>query len=98
MVWSSSWALMPSPAEAAPWGSKSTMSVRRPYSARAAARLIVEVVLPTPPFWLAMAMMRAGPCVLSGAGTGKSSAAPSGLAPVAVWEISPGCSMLTPPR
>ena len=34
----------------------------RPYSASAAPRLIVVVVLPTPPFWLHIAMIRAGPC------------------------------------
>ena len=36
-------------------GSRSTRSVRLPRSASAAARLIAVVVLPTPPFWLAMA-------------------------------------------
>ena len=34
------------------------MSVRRPMSAKAAPRLTVVVVLPTPPFWLAKAMIR----------------------------------------
>src|ERR1700757_5236918 len=44
------------------------MSMRRifkPPTARAAARLMAVVVLPTPPFWLAMAMMR-GRLVWSG--------------------------------
>ena len=50
----------PSPTDSAPCGSKSTSSTRRPSSASAAPRLIVEVVLPTPPFWLHSAMMRAG--------------------------------------
>ena len=54
--------LTPSPTESAPCGSKSTSSTLRPYSASAAPRLMVVVVLPTPPFWLAIAMMRAGPC------------------------------------
>ena len=40
--------------------------------ANAAPRLIVVVVLPTPPFWLHIAITRAGPCPDSGAGTGKS--------------------------
>jgi hypothetical protein len=30
--------------------------------------LMLVVVFPTPPFWLHMAMMRAGPCELSGFG------------------------------
>ena len=39
---------------ALPWGSRSTTSTRWPIWARPAARLTVVVVLPTPPFWLAM--------------------------------------------
>src|SRR5690242_20693281 len=62
--------LRPSPTEREPWGSKSTSSTRRPYSARAAPRLIVVVVLPTPPFWLHIATTRAGPCEDREAGTG----------------------------
>src|SRR5690606_11064488 len=62
---------MPRPTLAAPCGSKSTMSTLRPYSASAAPRLIVVVVLPTPPFWLHIAMMRAGPWRSSGAGSAK---------------------------
>src|SRR5699024_12700902 len=65
---------MPRPADAAPWGSKSTMSTLRPYCASAAPRLIVVVVLPTPPFWLHIAMIRAGPWPASGGGSGKSGA------------------------
>ena len=72
MLASISWGLSPSPTESEPCGSKSTSSTLRPYSASAAPRLIVVVVLPTPPFWLHIAMMRAGPWLLSGAGTGKS--------------------------
>ena len=49
---------MPSPVEALPCGSRSMISVRWPSSARHAPRLIVVVVLPTPPFWLATAMTR----------------------------------------
>ena len=49
---------MPSPVEALPCGSRSTISVRCPSSARQAPRLIVVVVLPTPPFWLATAITR----------------------------------------
>src|SRR4030095_16139112 len=37
------------------WGSRSTSNVRLPRSASAAARLMAVVVLPTPPFWLAIA-------------------------------------------
>src|SRR5205085_48615 len=38
------------------WGSRSTSRTRFPSSARPADRLIAVVVLPTPPFWLAIAM------------------------------------------
>src|SRR5271170_1587459 len=62
---------IPSPTESAPCGSKSTRRTRRPCSARAAPRLIVVVVLPTPPFWLQTATVRAGPCSISGSGSGK---------------------------
>ena len=41
------------------WGSASTSNVRFSAAAREAARFTAEVVLPTPPFWLAMAMTRA---------------------------------------
>ena len=49
---------MPSPVEALPCGSRSTISTRFPSSASAAARLIAVVVLPTPPFWLTTARIR----------------------------------------
>jgi hypothetical protein len=39
------------PDDALPCGSMSTTSVRWPSAARADARLIAVVVLPTPPFW-----------------------------------------------
>src|SRR5437868_6791158 len=39
------------------WGSRSTSIVGWPTSAKAAARLIAVVVLPTPPFWLTTAMI-----------------------------------------
>src|SRR4051795_13131886 len=47
-------------------GSRSMRQTRLPCSARAAPRLTVVVVLPTPPFWFISAMirMRAPPCVL----------------------------------
>ena len=35
--------------------------------------LMELVVLPTPPFWLHMAMTLAGPCVCSGSGAGNVS-------------------------
>src|SRR5262245_23254564 len=41
-------------------GSRSMSSVRLPRRARAAARLIAVVVLPTPPFWLAIATIMVG--------------------------------------
>src|SRR6056297_2391064 len=64
-------ASIPRPVEALPCGSRSTISTRAPESASAAPRLIVVVVLPTPPFWLAIAMMR-GAFVRAGSGTGYS--------------------------
>jgi ABC-type dipeptide/oligopeptide/nickel transport system permease component len=42
---------------ALPWGSMSTSSTRRFIDASDAARLTAVVVLPTPPFWLAIAMI-----------------------------------------
>ena len=53
----------PRPTESEPCGSKSTSSTLRPYSASEAPRLIVVVVLPTPPFWLHIEMTRALPWV-----------------------------------
>src|SRR5687768_14507655 len=46
---------MPRPVEALPCGSRSTSSTFQPIAASAVARLIAVVVLPTPPFWLAIA-------------------------------------------
>jgi hypothetical protein len=44
-------------------GSMSINSVRLPRMARAAAKLMAVVVLPTPPFWLAIeTIMQAGLC------------------------------------
>ena len=48
----------PAPVVALPCGSRSTSSTRRFIAARLAARLTAVVVLPTPPFWFATAMMR----------------------------------------
>src|SRR4051812_42157059 len=64
------WAGMPRPTDSAPWGSRSISRTRRPYSVSAAPRLMVDVVLPTPPFWLHIAMTRAGPCSVRGLGSG----------------------------
>src|SRR5690554_1630388 len=50
---------MPAPMVALPCGSRSTSNTRFGVRASAAARLTAVVVLPTPPFWLATAMMRA---------------------------------------
>src|SRR3954470_9864040 len=49
---------MPSPVLALPCGSRSITRTRFRVAARAVARLIAVVVLPTPPFWLATAMTR----------------------------------------
>src|SRR3954464_14376790 len=70
MVRSMFWAGMPRPTDNAPWGSRSISRTRRPYSVSAAPRLMVEVVLPTPPFWLHIAMTRAGPCWVMALGSG----------------------------
>src|ERR1700733_3597865 len=48
----------PLPMVALPWGSRSMSSTRRRVAASDAARLTAVVVLPTPPFWFAMAMTR----------------------------------------
>src|SRR6476620_5804144 len=49
----------PTPLVRLPCGSTSTSRTRRSESARDAARLMVVVVLPTPPFWLAVATILA---------------------------------------
>ena len=54
---------MPSPVEALPCGSRSTISTCSPMAASAVPRLIAVVVLPTPPFWLAIASTRGRPAV-----------------------------------
>src|SRR5215470_17070884 len=51
---------MPRPVLALPWGSASMISTRLPQAASAVAKFTAVVVLPTPPFWLASAMIRAG--------------------------------------
>src|SRR5690606_15348824 len=49
---------MPRPVEALPCGSRSTISTRSSIAASAVPRLMAVVVLPTPPFWLAIARTR----------------------------------------
>src|SRR6516162_3559006 len=49
---------MSSAVDAFPCGSRSTTSTWVPWRARHAARLTAVVVLPTPPFWLAMVITR----------------------------------------
>jgi len=60
-VTSRSSAAIPSPVDAFPCGSKSISRIFWPASAKAAPMLIVVVVLPTPPFWFATAMILARP-------------------------------------
>ena len=48
----------PQPMVALPCGSRSISSTRRRVAASEAARFTAVVVLPTPPFWFAMAMTR----------------------------------------
>src|SRR5512132_150532 len=59
MVRSSLLLSTPLPMVALPCGSRSTSSTRRSACARAAARLTLVVVLPTPPFWFTTASTRA---------------------------------------
>src|SRR3954454_19303263 len=64
---------MPSPEVAFACGSRSTTSARSPASARHAARLIVVVVLPTPPFWFANAkIFPATICILAAGADGRA--------------------------
>ena len=49
---------MPEPIVALPCGSRSASNTRCPSATRLAARLTAVVVLPTPPFWLAIARIR----------------------------------------
>src|SRR6516225_12319130 len=49
---------MPRPVEALPCGSRSKIKTFSPTAASAVPRLMAVVVLPTPPFWLAMARTR----------------------------------------
>src|ERR1700727_1186480 len=74
---------MPRPVEALPCGSRSTISTRSPTAASAVARLIAVVVLPTPPFWLAIAMMR-------GRGSGGRSGSTLVAAPADLSETEDG--------
>src|SRR4029077_4322003 len=50
---------MPRRLLALPCASRSITRMRRPAAASAVAKLIAVVVLPTPPFWLATAIIRA---------------------------------------
>src|ERR1044071_9377935 len=45
------------------WGSRSRRSVLVPRRANAAARLMAVVVLPTPPFWLVIAIINVQICL-----------------------------------
>src|SRR4051794_9094439 len=58
------------------WGSRSIRQTLLPSSARAAPRLTVVVVLPTPPFWFIRAMIRM--VLAASVGAGRGSARPSG--------------------
>src|SRR5215469_7335388 len=83
--------------DAFPCGSRSTTSTRLPCRARQAARLTAVVVLPTPPFWLAIVIRRQE----EGGGHSRSwppraaSVACAGLASGTDWAL--GASPDTPP-
>src|ERR1700722_11928314 len=66
---------MPRPVEALPWGSRSMISTFSPTAASAVPRLMAVVVLPTPPFWWAIASTR-GP---AGGGAWLAAGSPWGL-------------------
>src|SRR6476469_6780177 len=96
----------PRPTDSEPWGSKSTSSTLRPYSASEAPRLIVVVVLPTPPFWLHIDMTRAWVAPVTGLGSGMTgigrpvgpstgSAGAAGGATVSAWGRSKGRGSFT---
>src|SRR5258706_792277 len=61
---------MPKPVLALPWGSRSITRTRFWVAASAVARLIAVVVLPTPPFWLTIAMAAGRGETLSGPSMG----------------------------
>src|SRR5271170_1874922 len=63
----------PSPVDALPCASRSISSTCSPVAASAVARLIAVVVLPTPPFWLAIASTRGNrAATMMGPGTADS--------------------------
>src|SRR2546421_329382 len=65
-------------------GSRSSRRTRRPLRANAAARLTVVVVLPTPPFWLAIAMI-----LLNGRASGRSMKSSHGQVPCLADYVGP---------
>src|SRR4051812_16232988 len=85
---------MPRPLVAFPCGSVSITSVRFSATARQAPRLMAVVVLPTPPFWFAMAMMRDTPSLYavggeggSGESTGMVALRPEIIGECSTWNI-----------
>src|SRR5580658_7603534 len=63
----------PSPVDALPCASRSISSTCSPAAASAVARLMAVVVLPTPPFWLAIASTRGNrAATMMGSGTADS--------------------------
>ena len=76
----------PRPPVVLAWGSTSRRRMGMPSRARAAARLMAVVVLPTPPFWLTMAMT-----LLRGVGpvSGWGSGAGSVLRSIRTWGDDP---------
>ena len=90
MVRSISCGFSPRPTDSEPCGSKSTSSTLRPYSASEAPRLIVVVVLPTPPFWLHIETTRAGPCSVSCRGSGIIGHRPAGRAELRLGQPAAG--------
>src|ERR1700735_4196806 len=90
---------MPRPVEAFPCGSRSTISTRSPMAASAVPRLMAVVVLPTPPFWLAIAKTRAGSAVPSrtSPGNGRISPVWSDKSDIDVVHLTAGSALLLLP-
>src|SRR5687767_1161924 len=88
-------------------GSASSSSTRAPADAVAAARLIDDVVLPTPPFWLATRSLRTAASPTRRPAAGRAQAGPPikltakpstrGAAPPARKEQSAPTARLAPP-
>src|SRR3977135_3231187 len=83
---------MPSPVDALPCGSRSMISTCSPIAASAVPRLIAVVVLPTPPFWFAIAITRGGRA-LGMRARGTTCGVTASASAVSVMTLHPGSSV-----